>query len=192
MEDKKQKGAINTRADLKTEKGPKITDKHIAVYFAYLVRSYRNPNGTEPHRYLYLKDVSKKEIGNIVGVSQPTIRMAEQRLEELGYIYFSEDRKIIYFPDHNVYSWIPVECLTLLLELSKLKECGGDIIRLYAALHYYKKESQSFSARTWVYAFGLSETNQSNYLHIHILLYVLKLYGFIDYTLNTAVARGRK
>lgn len=192
MENKSTKGAINTRADLKTEKGIKITDKHVAVYFAYLVRSYRNPNGQEKHRYLYLKDISKKEIGTIIGVSQPTMRAAEQRLEELGYIYFSADRKIIYFPDHNIYSWIPIECLTLLLELSKAKECGGDILRLYAAIHYYKDTPQSFSARTWVYAFGLSETNQTNYLHIHTLLYILKLYGFIDYELKTEVASGRK
>ena len=189
---KNTNGVINTRADLKEEVGKKLTDKHIAVYFAYLIRSLRHPSGEEPHRYLYMKDISKKEIGEQIGVSQSTIRMAEQKLIELGYMYFSFDRKIMYLPDNSVYSWIPVECLSVLLELSKNKECGGNIIRLYAALHYYKNTDQSFSAKTWVRALGLAETAQSNYIHVHVLLYVLKLYGFIDYDLQVSRAVGGK
>ena len=183
---------INARADLKTERNVKITDKHIAVYFGYLIQSKRNPNNLENHRYLYMKDVSKKELGLVINVSQPTIRAAEQKLEELGYIYFSEDKKIMFFPDHSIYSWIPVKALQILLRLSSEKQCGGDILRLYAALCYYRDKPQEFSAKTWVYAFGLSETNQSSYLHIHVLLYVLKLYGLIDYEQKTLRARGGK
>ena len=93
-----------------------------------------------------MKDISKKVIGQKIGVSQPTIRTAEQRLEEAGYIYYSPDRDIIFFPDHNVFSWIPIESLTALLELSRNKEGGGDIIRLYAALHYLQKEEENKKA----------------------------------------------
>ena len=55
--------SINVRADDKKERGIKLTDKQLLVYFALLVKTHRRPDGTEPHRYLYLKDISKKAIG---------------------------------------------------------------------------------------------------------------------------------
>lgn len=192
MSEKSKAGMINTRADLKDRKGANLTDKQMSVYFAYLINSYRNPNGQECHRYLYLKDISKKEIGEMAGVSQPTVRKAEQRLEEEGYICYSLDKKIMFFPDHEVYSWIPVHILVALLKISRESGYGGDLLRLYSALHYYRHEPQSFNARTWVRAFGLPENHQENYVRIHVMLFLLELYGLIEFDKVMRVARGGK
>lgn len=197
---------INVRADELNKTNAKISDKHIAVYFAYLLESKRNPNGKEAYRYLYIKDISKKKIGERIGVSQPTIRTAEKKLAELRYIEFDKDPSgnvIVKFPDHMVYSWIPIETLQLLLRLSKFTQCGGDILRFYAALHYLgvKRDKETreitrvpleFNVKPWVCAFGLSPTYQEYYLKFHLLLYVLKMYGVVDFEIEDRRAKGGK
>ena len=185
-------GCINTRVDTPSKRGEKFTSKQMAVYFAYLVRSKRNPNGLEPYRYLYKKDIIKKELGEQLGISQPTIRSAEQKLVEKGYMQYSGDGKIIYFPDTTLFSWIPIKTIMALLELSKAVDGGGDLLRLYAVLYHFRESEQEFCARTWVYAFGLNESKLENYIHIHILLFLLKFYGFINYEEVEERASGGK
>lgn len=68
------KDAINVRADEKSGGNPKLTDKQMAVYFAYLIRSKRNPNAKEPYRYLYTKDINKTSLAKELKITTPTIR----------------------------------------------------------------------------------------------------------------------
>lgn len=51
-----------------------------------------------------------------------------------------------------------------------------------------KDTEQEFSAATWVEVFGLSPRNTK----FHILLYILKLYGFVDYEIEQRRAHGGK
>lgn len=184
--------SINVRADDKKERGIKLTDKQLLVYFALLAKTHRRPDGTEPHRYLYLKDISKKTIGQDICVSQPTFRAAEKKLKEMGFIYEDEVAHIYYFPDHQKYTWIPVEALALLLKMGGRSGYGGEILRLYAAIHYYKDKPQEFSAQTWVYALGLSENNQTSFINVKFWLFALREYGLIDYEIEKVRARGGK
>ena len=186
------KDSINVRADDRKVKGTKMTDKQLLVYFALLSKTNRRPDGAEHHRYLYLKDISKKELGEDICVSQPTFRAAEKKLKELGLIVEDEERRIYFFPDQKVYTWIPVEALSLLLKMGGRSGYGGEILRLYSAIHYYKDKPQEFSARTWVYALGLDERYQKNYTDVKFWLFALKEYGLIDYDLEKVRARGGK
>lgn len=171
---------INTRADAVNKQGRKLTDKQLLVYFFYLSSSHRNPSGDEHYRYLYLKDINKKAFAAEAGMSPTTVRNAEAALEAVGYIQVDKEKRIIKIMDSPLYSWIPLSTLKNLVHLAHCY--GGDLVRLYAALHYYKAQPQEFSASTWVYAFGMSETNQCSYARIQFMLFVLKLYGFITYT----------
>lgn len=171
---------INTRADAINNKGRKLTDKQLLVYFYYLANSHRNPSGAEHYRYLYMKDINKTAFAAEAGMAIRTVRNAEIALEAVHYIEIDKEKRIIRIVDSPLYSWIPLNTLKNLVHLAH--SFGGDLVRLYAALHYYKAQPQEFSASTWVYAFGMSETHQSSYARIQFLLYVLKLYGFIEYT----------
>lgn len=105
---------------------------------------------------------------------------------------FSADGKICWIPDSTIYSWIPIITLQRLYKIMMNPYCGGDLLRLYADIYYARDLEQEFGASTWVKVFGLSPKNSENYLKFHILLFVLKLYGFIDYEIKRVRAIGGK
>lgn len=186
------KNSINVRADSNTGDNPRLTDKQSSVYFAFLIRSKRNPNGREPYRFLYMKDINKSALAKELNISRPTLNAAIQKLETMNLLSFSADNKICWMPDNPLFSWIPIITLQRLYKLISNPYCGGDLIRLYADIYYTRDLKQEFGASTWVEVFGLSPRETENYLKFHILLYVLKLYGFIDYTIKPVRAVGGK
>ena len=176
------KGCVNARVDSPHECGPKLTGKQVMVYFAYLVNSKRNPDVDEGYRYVYKKDYTKKQLGEEYGISQPTIRAAEKRLIEIGYMEIDDKNRVIRLLDGKPFTWIPIKAIKVLLEAAKGTERYGDLLRLYAVLYHFKEEPQEFNARTWVRAFGMNEEYLENYIHIHLMFFMLKLFGLIDYT----------
>lgn len=184
---------INARVDTPDQVGAKLTANALSVYFYYLLNSKRNPTGAEDHRYLYCKDVTQTQAAKDLRISRRTVIRAEQDLIEANYIIKDENNRIIYLPDSVRYVWLPISALQFFIHLANgVFQDMGLLSRLYTVLYYCRKEKQSFSARTWVKAFNMSETNSGSYERIHICLLVLKHYKLIDYDVREVRTVGTK
>lgn len=130
---------INTRVDLPSEQGARLTSNALSVYFYYLVNSKRNPSKTERYRYVYCKNLPQTQIAKDLNISHSTVIRAEQDLIAASYLLKEEKNRIIYMPDSTRYTWLPTTSLEFFIKLAKNGiEDMGLLSRLYAILQRAK------------------------------------------------------
>lgn len=149
------------------------------VYTYLLLKSFRNPDGKEKHRYV--KRMTNQEIAKDLGISRNTVGPKITQLIDLGFIQKTKEYYLVPKPDY--FELIRVDTLDFLLHYFGAQD---KIINLYILMWEYWNAKKSFLISELHKPLGYKLTKDGkpqsrNSAHIRMLLALLKACGLIDF-----------
>lgn len=149
------------------------------IYTYLLLKSKRNPNGRESHRYV--EKMTNIKIAEDLGISRNTVGARMADLKKLGYVQV--DGKYYLVPKTDYYALIPESTLDFLLNYLEGKD---KLIKLYIVMHDYFNLHKTFTMLDLHRELGyeLSKDNKpisNNSKHIRTLLMLLSEAGLVKY-----------
>lgn len=156
------------------------------IYTYLLLKSKRNPNGRETHRYV--EKMTNIQIANDLGITRATVGARMKDLKMRGFVI--EEGRYYLVPKTDYYELIPVDTLDFLLNYFGKED---KLIKLYIVLHdYYNKISKSKKPKTFTmtdlhielgYQLDNGAPRSKNSAHIRKLLGLLEAAGLTKITI---------